>query len=154
MKSLKDIYTGKIYANNEVLAAAPRNKVQGEIELFTLGKYVTDDELEKEYESRGLVPADVFAVGAWSEENTDKEYVATHWKNAQGKWCFAAFRRWYDERSVDVSRGDLDWYGGWWFAGVRKSSALESSEQSSDTLSLEHAIRIVKAAGYKVIKEV
>ena len=40
--------------------------------------------------------------------------------DADGKWNFAVFNHWNDERKVDVDRRDSDWYDYWWFAGVRK----------------------------------
>ncbi len=44
--SLKDIYTGKIYADEEVLKAAPHNK--GKIEFFSVGKYISAKDLESD----------------------------------------------------------------------------------------------------------
>ena len=44
----------------------------------------------------------------------------THWKDSSGKWCYAAFYRWYDERRVDVHRNDSAWPGDWWVAGLRE----------------------------------
>ena len=158
MKTLKEITTAKIYANEEVLATAPRNKVQGELEFFNLDKYVTDVKLEKEYESRGLVPADLYALANWNEEHKDDErrYFATHWKDAQGKWCFAAFGRWRGGRRVRVSRYDGGWGGGWWFAGLRKSTQKLDTKTSAlePTLDLDLAIKICKDAGYKIFKEI
>jgi hypothetical protein len=33
----------------------------------------------------------------------------------------AAFKRWNDERNVNVNRNDNDWNDNWWFAGRRNS---------------------------------
>lgn len=149
MKTLKDIYTGNIYANQEVLDAAPRNKTQGALEFFNLGRYVTNDELEKEYESRGLIPADIYALAAWCEENKDdpRKYFATHWKDKDGKWCYAAFSRWGVVRSVSCDRDDGGWGDDWFLSGVpalRKSSKLKSSALHSDTLSLEARVKAIE----------
>lgn len=132
-KSLETLYTGKIYADKEVLAAAPFNEVQGTLEFFNLGKYVTDDELEKEYELRGLVPADIYELAIWEEanQNNDYRYLATHWQDAQGKWCYAAFNGWGDGRRVDVRRHDVGWGGLWFFAGVRKGTQSSDTETSA-----------------------
>lgn len=156
MKSLKEIYTGKIYADKEVLAAAPRNKAQSELVFFNVGKYITDDELEKEYECRDLIPADLYALATWVEANQtdDRAYFGTHWKDAQDKWCFAAFDRWFGGRGVLVDRRVLEWGGHWFFAGVRKGTQSSDTETSALVpLDLERAIELVKEAGYKVFKE-
>lgn len=157
MKTLKEIYTGKIYADEEVMAAAPRNKVQGELVFFNISKYISDTELEKEYESRGLIPADMYALANWCEANRydERKYFATHWQDANGKWCFAAFYRWNDERSVSVDRRDgNEWDDDWFFAGVRKGTQSSDTETSALVpLDLERAISIVKEAGYKIFKE-
>lgn len=146
MKTLKERYSGKIYADEKVLKNAPVNKKQGELEFFNLGKYVSCDELGKEYESRGLIPADVYALASWNEEHKDDErkYFATQWKDADGNYCYAAFDRWGGERYVDVGRDGLDWDDYWWFAGVRKSSTLDTSALS-DPLSLEKRIEKLEA---------
>lgn len=134
-RKLKDITTATIYANDEVLKNAPRHTHIRELEFFTLGRYVSNDDLEKEYESRGLEPADLYSLAIWDEENKDREvkkYVATHWKDAEDKWCFAAFDRWLGGRDVDVNRRVRDWHGNWWLAGV----PFRKSTQKSDTKSL------------------
>lgn len=84
---------------------------------------ISDDDLEKEFELRGLKPADPYSVAAGNEADpafADEKPHGTHWKNADGKWCFAAFHRWDGERSVGVYRHDSVWDGFWWFAGLRK----------------------------------
>jgi len=50
----------------------------------------------------------------------DEHPNGTHWKDAEGKWCFVAFVGWDDERRVNVHRSGLDWNAYWWFACVRK----------------------------------
>jgi hypothetical protein len=93
------------------------------IYFFNLGRYVSDSELEKEYELRGLKAAEPELV---AQVNTDDPAFAdehpngTHWQDAKGNWCFATFRRWYGARGVRVLRHDNDWDVSWWFAGVRK----------------------------------
>lgn len=72
------------YVDNDVLATAPRSSEKSKVELFTVGKYITDEELEKEYEKRGLVPATLDELVSMYGT---KEYIATHWKNADGAVC-------------------------------------------------------------------
>ena len=44
----------------------------------------------------------------------------THWQDADGKWCYAAFRRWGGERCVRVDRDGGGWGDDWWVAGLRE----------------------------------
>jgi hypothetical protein len=85
--------------------------------------YISDDDLEKEYELRGLKPADPVSVAALNEANpafADEKPHGTHWKDEKGNWCCAAFSRWDGERGVGVRRYGGDWSDRWSFAGVRK----------------------------------
>ena len=123
--------TGRtLYVNDEVVAAMPKGKTVGTDVIFFKpdpdvykNGVISDDDLEKEYEKRGLVPVDPYSLSAVNEADpvfADDHPNGTHWKDATGKWCYAAFRRWYDGRLVGVNRGDYDWSDCWWFAGVRK----------------------------------
>lgn len=112
------------YVDAKVVKTMPKG--EGEevaVYFFTLGRYVGDADLDKEYELRGLKPADPYTL---AQVNTDDPALAdnrpngTHWQNAEGKWCFATFRRWYGERDVYVSVRGYEWDVRWWFAGVRK----------------------------------
>lgn len=85
--------------------------------------FISDDDLEKEFELRGLKPADPISVAAVNEADpafAGEKPHGTHWKDAKGNWCYAAFCCWDDERGVHVFRFDSGWGNGWWFAGVRK----------------------------------
>ena len=94
-----------------------------EVVFFNLGRYVSDVDLDKEYELRGLKPADPYSLAAVNEADpafAGTKPNATHWKD-KGKWCYAAFDQWRDgERNMDVYRCENDWDDRWWFAGVRK----------------------------------
>lgn len=139
-----------LYVTDEVLENAPKGKGD-DIEFFTLGKYVTDDELEKEYEFRGLVPCDLWTLAYAHEKDKNlaeqKQYTATHWKDKEGKWCCVAFDRWGDDgRGVSVVRGGFDWYGDWWFGGSRKKALKHSEPKNSfDTLPLELRVQELEA---------
>jgi hypothetical protein len=79
--------------------------------------------LDKEYERRGLKPADPYTLAAVNEADpafADKHPNGTHWKDADDKWRYAAFYRWSDERRAHVYRSDYDWDDRWWFPGFRK----------------------------------
>jgi hypothetical protein len=110
-----------------------------EVVFFQVGRRITEDELQKEYELRGLIPADFYSLAAANGADlvfADTHRNVTHWKDASGKWCYEIFGRWdsmpgYDDfvRAVIVGcRGDYwvnhndnyDWFGNDWFAGIRK----------------------------------
>jgi hypothetical protein len=95
-----------------------------EVVFFRLSRWVSDTDLDKEYGLRDLKPADPYSLSAVNEADpdfTDEHPNGTHWQDANGNWCFAAFIRWDgDERSVNVDRDGNDWNGSWWFAGLRK----------------------------------
>src|SRR3990167_8125880 len=102
--------TGRtLYVDKEVLATAPKGVSEGELEFFHPDKHLTDKELAEEYKSRGLVPATIEDLIACSEKLDELKYVTTHWKDTEGKWCFASFDRWRDGLGVLVHRGYDRW---------------------------------------------
>ena len=111
------------YVSDSVVADMPKGEgEETDVFFFKLDRYVSDDDLEKEYELRSLKP-DPIAQAAVNEADpafAENYPNGTHWKDKDGKWCFAAFRRDGDERSVYVGRIDSDWDGFWWFSGVRQ----------------------------------
>jgi hypothetical protein len=128
------------------------DRIKGTLEFFKVKRYIYDDELEKEYTSRGLVAADPLTILDEISLN-DERYIGTHWKDADNKWCFSTFNRWNDERGVYVNRNYSDWYDYLWFAGLRKSALSTSDTQTSlDTSDLDLCIQKVKEAGYQVSK--
>ncbi len=117
--------TGRVqYTDSKVLDAMPTAETDlAEVHFFKLGRYVSDADLEKEYELRGLKPCDPYSLAAVNEaepEFADEHPNGTHWQDANGEWCFAAFSHWRDGRSVRVDRDGSGWSVSWCFAGVRK----------------------------------
>ena len=112
------------YTDKDVVDAMPNGEGEEvEVVFFNLGRYVSDTDLDKEYELRGLKPADPFSLAAVNEVDpafADQKPNVTHWKDSNGKWCYAAFYQWYGERLVYALRHVSGWVGGWWFAGLRK----------------------------------
>ena len=122
------------YVDATVVAEMPRGKEdETEIVFFKLGRFVSNDDLDKEYELRGLEAVDPCSLAAHNEADpafADKYPNGTQWKDAKGKWCIAAFDL-SGGRGVRVDRGGGDWSGGWWFAGVRKVSSSNSETLDS-----------------------
>ena len=124
--------TGRVqYTDRKVVDSMPKGEGdEVEVVLFKPEPWeyiksgcISDDDLKKAYERRNSKPADPYSVAAVNEADpafADEKPHGTHWKDAKGNWCCAAFDRWGGERKVDVHRGGLDWSGRWWFAGVRK----------------------------------
>ena len=112
------------YTDRRVVDAMPKGEDdEVEVVFFKLGRFINDDDLEGEFELRGLKPADPISVAAVNEVDStfaDEHPNSTHWKNADGQWCYAAFIRWHDAREVHVDRIGLDWSDHWFFAGLRK----------------------------------
>jgi len=118
------------YTDRKVVDAMPRSEGE-EVDVYLFkprpeaykNGFINDDDLEKEYEFHGLVPADPYSLAAVIEADpafADKHRNVTHWKDANGKWCYIAFSRWDGERSVGVNRDGRVWFSEWWFAGLRK----------------------------------
>lgn len=115
----------KRYVTDAVVAEMPRGDGdEAEVIFFKGGRWISDADLGKEYELRGLKPTDPYSLAAVNEDDpafADDHPNGTHWKDADGKWCYAAFVRWRDGgRNVCVYRRDDEWGDGWWFAGRRK----------------------------------
>ena len=119
----------KKYTDESVVEAMPKGKDK-EVEVIFFKPrpeayrdgWLSDEALDKEFEFFGLEQADPYSVAAVNEADpafADEYPNATHWK-ANGKWCYAAFYRWLDGRSVRVYRDGSDWFDDWWFAGFRK----------------------------------
>lgn len=114
----------KKYLTNDVVATMPQGK-GSEVELIFIksNRYRTDPEVDAFLAEHGLVSADPHVLAAFNAADpafADTHPNSTHWKDAKGKWCYAAFDRWRGVRDVDVDRNDDKWSDYWWFAGVRK----------------------------------
>lgn len=117
------------YTNADVVQTMPKGEGDEDnvfffkLDLSGRGGYISDADLDKEYELRGLKPCDPYKLSQVNADDSafaDKRPNSTHWQDADGKWCFAAFDCWRDERSVDVDRRAYGWGARWWFAGLRK----------------------------------
>lgn len=112
------------YVDNDVVVSMPCGEgEETEVYFFFPGRFVSNEELEMEYDLRGLKPADPYSQSAVNKADpafADDHPNVTHWKDRNGKLCFAAFGRWGGGRFVYVNRYDVDWRVCWWSAGLRK----------------------------------
>ena len=111
------------YANPESVECMPRGKGKKvRMGFFKLSRFASDDEVAREYELHGLKP-DPYAQAKVNQVDpafADSRPNGCHWKDARGRWHYAAFNRWVGRRRVDVNRNGNGWNDGWWFGGVRK----------------------------------
>lgn len=122
--------TGRnLYVDDQVLANMPRGKgKKAEVVFFKpdlslRGGCICDDDLEKEYELRGLKPADPYSLAKVNQDDpafADSRPNCTHWKDTDGKWCYASFGGYGEERGVGCGRRVVAWVADWSFAGLRK----------------------------------
>lgn len=116
------------FVEKDVLATMPVGKGPGEVEIvyFCLGHYATAEEVEREYELRGLLP-DPQAQAA--DNGADPDFADQYPNCAQWNlaatdtlpsYASVAFGRWFGERHVEVFRRWVGYNGGMWFGGVRK----------------------------------
>ena len=112
------------YTDRNVVKTMPRGEgEESEVVFFRLGRYVSDDELEREYDLRGLKAADPYSLAAVNEADPAfaNDYPnSTHWKDADGGWCYTAFAQWFGSRNVSVNLRAADWIDDWWHAGLHK----------------------------------
>ena len=120
----------KQYVTAGIVAAMPKGTgAEAKVIFFKPDKsaydkngWISDDDLEKQYALRGLIPSDAYSLAAVNEADPafgDEHPNTTHWKDSSGKWCYAAFDRWgADGRRVLVDRSVSGWDDYWWFAGL------------------------------------
>lgn len=114
-----------IFGNKYVVESMPKGcGEEVEVVFFKLGRYISDDILEKEYELLSLKPCDPYSLIAVNR--ADHSFVhrlpnGTHWKDAKGRWCCAKLHVRSDEPYIRVELcRHRDWYPLWSFAGIRK----------------------------------
>ncbi len=123
--------TGRFqYTNHKVVQGMPRGE-GNEVDVvvfnleaweYTKPGFISEDDLEKAYNRRGL-KNDPMALVAANEDDlslADKMPHGTHWKDANGYWCCITFDISGGERGVGVYRDGRGWDGRWFFAGSRE----------------------------------
>lgn len=159
----------KWYYSNPALTTTnfPEQEVEaGEPQQFILDKWIRGPEVMALLKEKKLRPANVYELMAWFENNKDTI-------KGSGKWYAAFGSEWIDSggyhRVPHVgadSDGDFrfnldDFEGGWGGDNVLlvysdKTSGTETlgETESSGSLALSGAIKMVKDAGYVIYKPV
>lgn len=134
---------------------APRNT---DFKVFHFDKYVTSEEAIKRIEAEGYLPATLGELLSFAKDGWDNKQTVTALGSVakvNGNRRVPALWKFGSERVLD-----LDWFGGGWrercrFLAVRNTKTLETKNSAlgtSDTLTLDRAIEIVKEAGYQIAK--
>ena len=122
------------YINEDILKTMPTETSDEKIEYFNIGKWVTNEELMKEYESRGLIPCYPLDLIEVCKDTQHHDFIATVWDFYGSNLSYIAFDGWGGGRGVGVDRSGSRWSGRWWFAGLRKVSAKVSETKTSSSL--------------------
>jgi hypothetical protein len=132
-RSLEDALnaTGCVqYTDPAVMESVPRGE-EGAVEVVLFkpdfsaypGMSASDEDLEQELVAQGLRlggPRTAVAVYETDSSLMDGRPFGTHWKDADGNWCFLTLGRWrHGRRRIDVGRSVRKWNNGWWFVCVR-----------------------------------
>ena len=91
---------------------------------LAVGEWINNERLEHEYRKRQLIPDPYlqFAINARDPNFAATYPNVTHWKNANGHWCFASFGRDTEFGIVDyvvVDQANRAWRDVW-FGGIRE----------------------------------
>ncbi len=113
--------TGRIpYLDDVVVADMPLGVGDTvTMSFYRFGRRIACNKLNEELAKVGFElvvdPMGQAAVNEADSEFADEHPNGTQWKTADGKYCYAVFDRWSDERRVYVGQSDDGWYDGWWF---------------------------------------
>lgn len=121
----------KLFITPRMAEAIPREKGKEviaysfgvTIHFFHPGRFLNDEELEKEYEQQGLIPVNPCSLATFNQQYpgfADTHPHGTHWKNGDG-WHYIIFRRWSDGRGVSVEQRSSVWGDDMWFAGIPRT---------------------------------
>lgn len=109
-----------------ILEAAPKNECSfaKKLHFFTLGREANNDEVQQEYEKRGLRPADVWEICAFNAQHsnfaTDRPNAVLFWE-VDGRCWYVAFGVSDDGIRFVAVKYVVDlWSYDWWFMGLPK----------------------------------
>lgn len=124
--------------------------------LFHFDRRISSEDAISDMKKGGYSPATIYELLEWKERN--EEYIVIALGSVgkvDGSRCVLRLGRGDSERILDLSYWGGDWRAYFRFLGVR-TLPLESEKAPSAPAALgilDKAIRVVKEAGYKVIKE-
>ncbi len=105
-----------------VIASMPKRRAEEvEVTFFKVSRKMSDEELEKEFKKRRLVPVDPVTLAAVNEADEtfgDTRPNGTHWKDEDGNWCRAIFGFFNKRRYMDVFSCHMGWDESFWVGGV------------------------------------
>ena len=122
------------YLDEGIVNTMPR-RCQGVVEnvevvFFRAKRQLTTEEQEQECAQCNL-DLDPYAQAAINEQDpafADNYPNGSQWDRKGKVASYLAFDRWSGRRKVICDHNDDDWYGRWWFAGVRKSSPPQAEK--------------------------
>lgn len=126
--------TGRsVYADDAVLDLVPQGQGERleEVVFFMLDrskqdKELSPEEVDAEYDRRGLKPADLYSIAAVNTDDpefADSRANISHFKGSDSSLCFVGFDRWNESQDARVGYCDKTGFTSnsrWWLAGVRK----------------------------------
>lgn len=150
------VYSG---INNETAQLEIETGIK-EVQLIKYDTTMTTEQILADFKKRGLKPASPNALLGFAKEHFDvlEKY---QWLVApssvfqdDGRRCFLRVGRSDGERELVLIRVGGGWVAArdWVFLAESLGTASETLE-TSDTLPLNSAIKIIKQAGYKIFKE-
>lgn len=120
--------TGRtVHCHDDVVAAMPKGERRGNSIVFFEPRAMrddrpfNDDELSQEYAHVALIPVDPYSLAAFNRD--DPAFAgecphATHWKDAEGRWCQMSFKDTEHGSEVHVAHHKGEWMPVWRFAGI------------------------------------
>ena len=95
---------------------------EAEVRFFRLGYSVGLNELQIQYQLRGLKPADPFLLAAVNKFDPTfcRDYPnGTQWRNNEGFWCTSSYGLHSSSHGTqDQKFTDFSWNNNEWFAGI------------------------------------
>jgi hypothetical protein len=150
MKYLSSLITAKKldYVNSDIeknftAIEVPANT---EYKLFNFNRYISSEDAIKEIEEAGWRPANISELLSWKDWKDEVIIALGSVGEVDGDRKVPFLDRDGSERCLNLAWFDGGWNASFRFLAVRNSQSLDTS----DTLTLDRALEVVKEAGYEV----